>query len=274
MARLVNASDYGRMFNGLPGFSRRNFDHLGPRGLMASMFPNMWMDKVFLFDDFVDDTLNTFHWAVGSDTGTTAFAIPAEGSTVANGVITGSTAADDNEAISIYGSAVWQGDKNCGMAVRWKTDIVANYFFEMGFTDPLTDYTLPAINDIDTPTITNGATTVAVLALDTDQTLQTAGLICDGNATYATSKVNVGTWAPTADNWYTTVIQTDGDDVMLWVYDSNTASAPTLVSGGFQSKVAGFEGGDLVQPWVIFGNRAAANAAAPVIDLICVWQDR
>lgn len=274
MAKNLNASDYGRVYNGLSSMRGPNFSRVAsPQGIMAAIFPSMFHDVDFVVDDFNGDTLNTFLWTVDGDTGTTSFAIPAAGSTEAGSIIVGATAADADEAVSIYGHPTWKGDLNCGMAVRWRTDDVADFFFEMGFTDPLTDYTLPAINDIDTPTITNGAVTVATVTLDTAQTLKTAALICDGDATYATTKVNFGTWAPTAAKWYTTIIQTQGDTVMAWIYDSTVASAPFLVAGGHQVKVAGFEGGTLVQPWVIFGNRTT-DGYAPAVDFIAVWQDK
>ncbi len=240
---------------------------------MAAMYPYMFQDTVFVFDDFTGDTLNTFLWAVDGDTGTTSFANLAAGSTVANGVAAGATSTDDNEAVSIYGHPVWQGDKNCGMEIRWKmvTAPEAGFFFEMGFTDPLSDYTLPAMNDIDTPSITNGAVTVAVLACDSSQTATTAQFLTDGDSTYTTAKVAVGTFTPTADTWYTTRIQLIGDTGICSVFNSDTASARTLISE--VSAVSKVEGGTLVQPWAIFGNRDTTGFA-PQIDYIAVWQDR
>jgi hypothetical protein len=274
MARNINGSDYGRFSNTGPSARANNFDRIAaPRALMAALYPYMYQDTVFVFDDFTGDTFDTFKWAMDGDTGTTNFAPLAEGSTVANGVIAGATSTDDNEAVSIRGMAVWQGDKNCGMEIRWRvvTHPADEVFFEMGFTDPLTDYTLPAINDIDTPTITNGAVTVAVLAMDPDQTLKTAAFVTDGDATYATAKVNVGTFTPTAANWYTTRIQLIGDTGICSVFDSNTPSARSLISE--VSAVTKIEGGTLVQPWAIFGNRGTTGFA-PQIDYIAVWQDR
>lgn len=273
MAQVPNAADFGRLLAGMLAHPNSFGRVLDPGVLRGLLFPNAFHGTRFVIDDFDGDTLNTFLWTVDGDTGTTSFAIPAAGSTVAGSIISGATAADDNEAISIYGHPTWSGDKNCGMAVRFKFDDVADIFFETGFTDPLSDYTLPAINDIDTPTITNGAVTVAVIVMDTDQTLKTAALVCDGDSTYATSKVNFGTWAPTADTWYTAIVQTKGDTVMAWIYDTDTPASPKLVSGGEQVKVSGFEGGTLVQPWFIAGNRTT-DGGLPVLDYIAVWADR
>lgn len=279
MARklIPTATDYGTLKNGLAAHPMALASVLDPQELRALLWPNAWHGNRFILDDFEGDTLSTFLWAVASDAGTTAFAIPAEGSTIAASVITGNTVADDNEAISIYGCANLSGDKNAGFATRFKMDDVTDYFLECGLTDPLTDYTLPAINDIDTPTITNGALSVAVVVVDTDQTMaQNAGLITDGDATYATAKFNLvnkaGTqWGPLISVWYTIIIQTEGDDVFCYVYNTDTPASPVLVASGYA--VGAFEGGTLVQPWFIAGNRTT-DGGLPAIDFIGFWADR
>lgn len=273
MATIPSGHDFGRAIGGQLTHPRSFQRIQDPAVLKGLLYPAAFQGTRFIIDDFEGDTLNTFLWAVDGDTGTTSFAIPAAGSTVDQSIIKGDTATDDNEGVSIYGSATWSGDKNCGMAVRWRSSVVALTYAEMGFTDPLSDYTLPAINDIDTPTITNGAVTVAVLAWDKSQTLTTAALITDGNTTYATAKVNVGTFSPTIDNFYTTIIQTHGDNVELWVYDTNDAANPVLVPNGYQVKTAGIEGGTLVQPWFFLGNKTS-NSASVDLDYIAVWSDR
>ncbi|MBK7330666.1 MAG: hypothetical protein IPI85_16785 [Dehalococcoidia bacterium] len=196
MAFIPDGTDYGRGRGGLAAHPLAFGHILDPQTLKQMLFPNAWQGNRFVLDDFEGDTLNTFLWAVDGDTGPTSFAIPAAGSTVAASIIRGDTSTDDNEGISIYGHATLCGDKNAGMAVRWRSSVVALTYQELGFTDPLSDYTLPAINDIDTPTITNGALTVAVQARDASQTLTSMALILDGDATYATSKVNHGTFTP------------------------------------------------------------------------------
>jgi len=273
MAFIPDGTDYGRGRGGLAAHPLAFGHILDPQTLKRMLFPNAWHGNRFVLDDFEGDTLNTFLWTVAGDTGTTSFAIPAEGSTVAASIVRGDTSTDDNEGISIYGAATLSGDKNAGMAVRWRSSVIALTYQEMGLVDPLTDYTLPAINDIDTPTITNGALTVAVQARDASQTLTSMALITDGDSTYATAKTNHGTFTPSVDNWYTSIIQTDGDTVLSYIYDTNTPSAPSLVSGGFVSKLAGFEGGTLVQPWFFFGNKTS-NSAVVDLDFIAYWADR
>src|SRR3990167_3205798 len=224
MVLVPNASDYGRLSGGLIAHPLAMAHYLDPTTVRAMLFPNAWQGNRFFLDDFEGVTLDDKKWTVAGDDGTTSFVIHAAGSTIAGSILKGDTSTDDNEGISIYGHATLSGDKNAGMAVRWRSSVVDATYMEMGLTDPLSDYTLPAINDIDTPSITNGAVTVAVLARDASQTLTTAALVMDGDGTYVTTKVNVGTWAPTANNWYTTIVQLQGDTAMLWVYDTNTAA--------------------------------------------------
>ena len=279
MARTMNGSDFGHFLAGFTGSRKKAFDKLAsPRGMMAALYPHMFMDTTFMFDDFTDDAINTFRWTVDGDTGTTNFAIPAAASAVANGVITAATAADDAEGVSIYGHPVWKGDLNCGMAIRWQVDDVTDVRIEMGFTDPLTDYTLPAVDDVDTPSISNGAVTVAVFHMDTAQTLVTPAFVMDGDSTYATTKVTLlspaaAAFTPVVNTWYTTVIQLSSNDMAkCWLYDTNTAGSPVLKSSATASAAA-VEGGTLVQPWAFFGNRTT-DGYTPQIDFIAAWQDR
>lgn len=224
----------------------------------------------FFFDDFEGDTINLDNWTVDGDSGTTSFAIAAT-NTVARSTIVANTASDDNEFVTIYGHCNWSGDKNCGAAIRWMLPDVTDVAFEFGFSDPLSDYTLPAINDIDTPTITNGAINVAVVAFDTDQTLTTCALVTDGDSTYATQKANLFT--PVINTWYTTIIQIDGDDVFTVTYNTDTPSAPVLVSASDKSIVSAFEGGTLAEFRFTCGNRTT-DGLLPEIDFIALWQER
>lgn len=266
MATIPNGYDFGRA---LIESEMRILKGAGtPRGRNIQSYMNSPF-SAFIKDDFVSDTLNTFLWTVDGDTGTTPFAVPAAGSTVQGGTMAGSTATDDNEFISIYGHAIHSGDRNAGMLCTWEVDVVTDLCLEIGLCDPLTDYTLPAVNDIDTPSITNGAVTLAMLAMDTDQTLTTATLLMDGDATYATSKVDPATaWSPTAATKYTTIVQASGDNVWLAILGPQYQ---TLVEC---KGVAAFEGGTLVQPRVTFGNRAAASAKAPILYRLWAWSDK
>lgn len=267
MATIPNGYDFGRalMDNGLNIL--KNTGSVRGQNLLAYMNSPFVQ---FVRDDFGGDALDTLKWAVDGDTGTTTFAIPAAGSTVAGGSLTGSTAADDNEFISIYGHAIHSGDRNAGFLCTWEVDVVTDICIEMGLCDPISDYTLPAVSDIDTPTITNGAVTLAMLAMDTDQTLQTATLLLDGDATYATSAVAPSpAWSPTAATRYTTIIQTAGDHVWCAILGPQYQTLRKM-----KTTAAAFEGGTLVQPRVTFGNRAGSSAKAPVLYRLWAWSDK
>lgn len=229
-------------------------------------------------DDFLDDTLDVAFWTVNKTSGaTTNFAVQAAGSVATTGgVITDDPSASSGEGCLIYGHPVWSGDKNCGMAVRFQMDAVTNSEVEIGFVDPLTSYssTPAAITDIDTPAIGNGAVTVALWSYDTSQTLTTSALVMDGDATYATTKVNVGTFVPTLATYYTVVIQCRGlgadavlrDSVRCGILDSTGMTLFDVTSS------LAFEGATLVHPIIWHQNKTAARHIMQ-IDRVTVWGD-
>lgn len=269
MPREISGADIGAKAG--TAFTRRNIDKFRrTEDLAVTLAPLFFDDLLFFRDDFDGDTINLDKWVVSADTGITAFAIPAPNT--AGGIISSDTLAEDNEFTSIYGPPIITGDKNGGMMVRWKVSDVADICLEMGLTDPLSDYTLPAVNDIDTPTITNGAADVAVLVMDTDQTLTTLAFLTDGGATYDTGKTNLSSFTtPTADTWYKTIVQLKGDTAILEVYDDTTPSAPILKERVVRTSAV--EGGNVMQPWFIYGNRTTDGGVA-TIDYIAFWVER
>ena len=144
----------------------------------------------------------------------------------------------------------------------------------IGFTDALSDETLPAVTDVDTPATGNGATDVAVVHLDTDQTLTTAAFVSESTGSaFACQKVNLGTWTPTAATYYTVRVQLATNNAFCKVFDSSDPRRPILVANGEKGLTSALEGGTAVRPHMLFGTR---NTSAKVvdIDLIRVWQDR
>lgn len=263
----------GRMYASALGraFYDGRMNRLGDRAATPDGIRLLAMDAgqgiVMMDEHWTDDTLNTNRWSIAKDAGATDWAVIAAASVAeGSGYIQGSTGTTGNDGLGIYGHPIWLGDKNCGALFKWRQDVVTGFRLETGFTDPLSDYTLGAENDLDTPSITNGAVTVAVLSIDTGETLATAALLLDGDATYATSKVNLGTWVPTADTWYYFLVQCIGDTVYAAVLDAN---GNVIVRG---SAVAAFEGGTLVQPWFFV---ATTNTTAKVVRIgrVKVWQD-
>jgi len=277
MVAVPTSGKIGRFFGDTPTsgsiFDSRNLASRihNPDFLSLYLSQLSFADKRFYKDDFEGDALNGDLWVTTGDTGTTVFAMQAT-NVSGESIIQADSATDDNEFVSFYGHCNLSGDKNAGMAIRWRTDTIALTCFEFGFSDPLSDYTLPAINDIDTPSITNGAITVAVLAFDAAQTLDTFALVMDGNTTYATTSVDTG-WLPTVDQWYTTIIQLQGDSVWTATWNTNDAANPVLQLGTNISRAGVVEGGTLVEPRFTFGNRTS-NDVTVDLDFVACWSDR
>lgn len=272
MPRLITGADYGiRAGQTLSPQNIRWLEKMGtPQGVATAMYPYMRESTVFVEDDFIEDTISSTRWNLSADATATTFAWAA----AAGGTIQGSTGTTDNGYHAINGDVIWSGDKNAGMACRLKIDVVTGFTFEIGFTDALADETLPAITDIDTPATGNGATDVAVIHLDTDQTLTTAAFAGESTGTaYAAQKVNLGTWTPTAATYYTFVVQLKGDNAFCAVFDSSTASAPLLVPNTAKSLTNLLEGGTLVRPHILIGTRNT-TAKVTTLDFIRVWSDR
>ncbi|MFA7267061.1 MAG: hypothetical protein WC054_12185 [Candidatus Nanopelagicales bacterium] len=261
MSQLINSADFGaRLKNSV----FRNI--ASPQGMMAAAFPINRDKVVYVEDDFIEDTISSTRWNLAADGTATTFAW----AVAAGGTIAGSTGTTDNGYFAINGDVMWSGDKNAGMAVRWKSDAVTDFTFEIGFTDALSDETLPAVTDVDTPATGNGATDVAVVHLDTDQTLKTAAFVSESTGTaYAAQKVNLGTWLPTAAVYYTTVVQLVGDNAFTFTLNANG----TLVPNTDKGLSLALEGGTLVRPHALFGTRSVAAKAIDV-DFVRVWQDR
>lgn len=273
MAKLITAADYGALMADAaaqPG-NRRWLERLGtPRGIMAAMFPRMLDSVIYVEDDFIEDTISSTRWNLAADATATTFAWAA----AAGGTIQGSTGTTDNGYHAINGDVIWSGDKNAGMAIRFKMDVVTGFTFELGFTDALSDETLPAVTDIDTPATGNGATDVAVIHLDTDQTLTTAAFAGESTGSaFAAQKVNLGTFTPTAATYYTAVVQLNGNNAFCAIFNSDDAQNPILQANTNKSLVSVLEGGTLVRPHFLIGTR---NTTAKVtdVDWIRCWQDR
>lgn len=231
------------------------------------LLPMARRDVVYFEDDFMGDTINLDHYAVANSTNANVFAIPA--TQVLGGAMVADTGATDNEATSIRGAAVWKGDHNVGMEVRMKVSPVTNYCLELGFVDTVTNAQLPAVGDVDTPVVNNGAGDAALFHIDTDQTLTTMAFVTDGStANMNSTKTNLGTFAPTNDTYHVFTIQTAGDAVMATIDDRDDIR----VNHG-STTASKIEGGTLLRPWVYVRTRHTAAVTATV-DYIRIWQDR
>lgn len=267
MARIPTGAGYGaKRKSGTPHAA----DLFSPEQVFLEMYPWLRAGVVYVEDDFTDDTISSTRWNLAADGTATTFAW----SSGLGGRVAGATGTTDNGYHAINGDVIWKGDNNCGMEIRWQVDVVTNFTFELGFTDALSDETLPAVTDVDTPATGNGATDVAVIHMDTDQTLTTCAFVSESTGSaYAAQKVNIGTFAPTAATWYKMRVQLNGDTAFCKIWDDTVPSRPTLVANGEQSLTLALEGGTLVRPHFIVGTRSTADKAT-IIDLIRVWQDR
>lgn len=272
MAKIVNGAEYGAKHGTtmVPGGTRFQEKMGTPQGVATAMYPQFRDSVVYVEDDFTDDTISTTRWNLAADGTATTFAW----ASAIGGTIQGATGGSDNGYHAINGDVIWSGDKNAGAAIRFKIDVVTDFTFEFGFTDALDDETLPAVTDVDTPATGNGATDIAVIHLDTDQTLKTAAFVgVSTGSGYTAQKVNLATWAPSAGNWYTLVVQLNGDTAFCRVYDSNSAQNPILVAGSDKSLILALQGGTSVRPHFLVGTRTTSSRVTDV-DFIRVWQDR
>jgi hypothetical protein len=234
--------------------------HFGSQ-LTGFLLPLAVQDYIYECHDFMDD--NDIEGFTGTvDASATAWAYSA---TIAGGVLTTATGAVDNNYCHLTQDSPFDAGSRPGMEIRFKTDRVTDLTFEIGFTDPPTDATLPGVTDVDTPATGNGVTDIAVVHLDTDQTLTTAALVTDGT-TAAAAKSNIGTWSPTADTWHTVRLQILGSNKGAYaIIDNNPALSASVVTGPDTAVI--------IKPYCLFGTRVATDTNFKV-DYFRYWMDR
>ena len=224
-----------------------------------------------VFDHFTGDTIDTFAWALGTDGGgATAFAQRVGDAT--GTYIRGQTAATDNNVVEINGAAHWFGDNHCLFVAKLKVDrspATSNLWLEFGLADALTDNTLPVVTDSDIPTVANGASNAAVIALDGDAVIKTARFVTDGGTAgmNAAATTLSPVWQPTADTLFWVVVGVQGDYAYGAVAnDSGTIVAHAEHGSTLASRI---EGGTGLLPRVMCGTRVATDTIYD-IDLIDV----
>lgn len=241
-----------------------------PGGPLYDFLDFQSVGKVHFFDDFLGDTINLDNYALANSGGTSAadFAVVAG----SGGRIRGDTGTDDNGSLSLIGPLIWYGDNNAGLEMRVKTDIVTGFNLEVGFIDAVPAANAGGINDEDTPTF--NAADCALFAIDTDETVVTAGFYTEGST--ANQDVKRTTLAgvpgftsgtlPVADVFYTVRVQLVGNSAYCWVNGKLVASHDDDAQGNL-------EGGVALAPWVYCRTRST-TAVFPFVDYIRVWQDR
>jgi hypothetical protein len=245
--------------------------------LARFLYPMANRDVVYFFDDFagggnLEVGASDWNEAVLVAAGTNGTPFTAAGTQLVGGACLGTTNNVAGDEQTLRSALVWKGDHRCGMEIRWQVDDIDNTQFEVGFTDALSAVTASAINDIDTPTITNGATDVALVGGDTGQTLKTMAFITDGSTTNMnTTKTDLGTTTTVNATYITARVQLDGDYSDAYLFDTNNYLTDTARHGDLIG--ARLEGDTLLQWWA-YWEPLTTSAVAISIDYIGIWQDR
>lgn len=223
-------------------------------------------DTRWHYDDFAGDTINLDNYAVANGGGAAAASFATV--VLENGAIRGTTgtAGDATASASLIMPLNWYGDRNCGMEVRFKLDVVTSVLFEVGFIDAVPGSNGSGVNDIDTPTF--NAADSALLHLHTGQTLATMAFATNGSTAgqpdLATTLVQ--TTLPTAATWHRVRIQLEGNNAYCWLDGRLEASHDTDADGHV-------EGGVALAPWLYV---RALNGTGKLMDIdyLSIWGDR
>lgn len=235
--------------------ARSMFGGTDPKKI-AAMIPNLIGDYGWIPTEF-GGAIVAADWttAVTAGGGPTAFAYSA----VRGGTAQGATGTTDNDATAIYRTQTFLDPAdNPFMLIRWKSNAVTGFSFEVGFSDPKTDEAAPGVTDVDTPTVGNGVTDILCVHLDTDQTLTTGALVGDGT-TGAAASTEIGTYTPTADTYQTMLIGVRANVGFCAIWDGKG-----LVGNKRYAVSNGPDSGVLIRPYAVFRTR---NTVSKTIDI-------
>ena len=268
---MPRGNTYGNVTTRILRNTQGHFGRLGPSesALAQFLYPFAFRDVVFWWDDFTQGrTTLTDDYTLGTDACSTAFAK----NVGLGGRIQGVTQNTAVDYIGILTGADWFGDNNAGQEMRWQVDNQVTAKWHQGFHDPLGDNTLTAINDIDTPTITNCAVNLALIARDTSQTLTTTAFITDGcTCCFNATKTNLGTWIPTNSVYHVTRVQLATNAASAGVWDACNALQTSAQHGCVTANSV--EGGTAMQASLIYGTLACV-AKTVTADYWALWEDR
>jgi|GEM_PF-3311871 len=244
----------------------------GPRSLSRAMMMQLAPASFFRFhDDFVK--LDTGIWTTNAGTGATAFAATADAQSGIIAAASGTNGTEANRMVNLYTvGRKWSGDLYAGMEVLLKVSAITDIQFVVGFIDTHDTLTTPVavVPDIDTPTFASGLGDAAVVAMDTGETLKTMALCTIGSGGLAgatAAKVDLGTFAPTADTYFRIRIQLIQNRVEAKVW-TEPYGAPV-----FEADAVGIEGGTAVRPIIQIAGLSQTSRTW-TIDEIELWQDR
>lgn len=273
---MPTAGSYGVRTNPASN-SRRAINKFGPpeSALAAFLFPFAFRDVSFWYDDFTQLAQANLsdHYTLTGGAGTAGAAFAK--SNGLGGRLSGSTGTDDNEDVYILTALDWFGDNQCGGEMRLQHDVVTSWSVEIGFNDALTDTAVAAMDDVDTPSITNGAADVALFTLDTDETLQTLAFVSDGStADMNTTATTLTTFTvPTAATYYTARVQINTNAPSGFIFNAQNSLVDAVRTHG-SGTANSIEGGIPLQWRLGVLNRVAATAKVTLIDYIALWQNR
>ena len=150
---------------------------------------------------------------------------------------------------------------------------VTGFSFEIGFSDPKSDETLPGISDVDAspPTVGNGVTEIAAVHMDTDQAVATARLVGDGTTGTAEGLMltnDAGTaWTPTARGVIDVIVGVRPNLAFCWIWDS-------LARVGVMNGVANGPDADvLVRPYAYFRTRNTTSKTISILKAVIVAEE-
>ena len=259
------------------------FRHLGLMGPSSSneamfLYPFAWRDVIFLFEDFAGGgsieigvtDFNEGNWVSETSANGTAFEVKT--TNISGGVATGVAGTTSGDTVVLWGDAIWLGDNRAGMEMRFKIDNIDSQITEVGFSDPLSSEKAKLINDIDSPTIENGAADVAVVVRDTAQTFKSLAFITDGSTSNQNAtKTDLGTRNFVNTTYGAVKVQLDGNTSFAWVLDENSAVVESASHGALIGSQ--IEGGVLVRPRFFTETLASADVTIDM-DYVAAWQDR
>lgn len=252
----------GRGIGGLTESELRRFKGLGP---MFDFLRFHSLSCVRLFDDYMVDTLNADYLAITAGATATTFAHSANSNGMIRGAL-GTTAA--TSGLLAVTPAVWYGDYDCGMMIRFRVSDLDELTVEAGFVDAghAAVDTLQ-VNSLTTPTFNGTIADVALWLYDDSSTTRTSGLYTDGTTVAAATKTAGSVSAPVADTWKTVGIQISGNYVAAF---EGNLDAMKLVA---QPSAAAIEGGSALKFFFDFLS-GDTNDTNVDIDFIHVWQQR
>ena len=245
----------------------------GLGGNLARFLSRYSLDRCYVMDDFLGDTLDSNLWTTANGGGTAAASFTIASG--ANGTIaaaTGTDATAANRTVNLYGPAIYAGDNNCMMEVRMKLGAVDHCYLAVGFLVTSSDPSAPQtigypVTDIDTPAFETNTTDAVLVAIDLTQTLKTLAMCTLGSGALNTgAKDALGTIAPSADTYMRFRVGLIGNTAVANL-DGKRGTSYNV------SRDSAVEGGSKLRPYIYVGGMTNTSLV-PTIDYVAIMADR